>query len=66
MRCGKRLAAPLHDIIGQMPEQHDKSSDKDTAKGSKLQTLHRFSAKKHLTLHLMAGNCLPGNAIVNI
>ena len=33
MRCGKRLAAPLHDIIGQMPEQHDKSSDKDTAKG---------------------------------
>lgn len=33
MRCEKRLAAPLHDIMGQMPEQHDKSSDKDTAKG---------------------------------
>ena len=33
MRCGKRIATLPHDIIGEMQEQHDKSSDKGTAKG---------------------------------
>ena len=29
----KRIATLPHDIIGEMQEQHDKSSDKGTAKG---------------------------------
>ena len=32
-RYRKRIATLPHDIIGEMQEQHDKSSDKGTAKG---------------------------------